>query len=137
MRETLSEREEKVFNAIVDFINLNAYPPTNRELCNLTGLTSTSSVHATLKSLETKGYIKTLKNQRRALSIVSTAADMVEVVRCKECRYYFDNRCNHPSNLVAYRVPDFGEHYVYKDGIKVKPDHYCGYGKRKEGANNG
>lgn len=61
-------------------------------------------------------------------------ADEVTVVRCKKCKYFFDNCCNHPSNLVAYRVPDFGEHYVYKDGIKVKPDHFCGYGERKEGA---
>ena len=79
MREALRESEEKVFNALADFIKLNAYPPTIRELCNLTEITSTCSVHAILKSLETKGYIKTVKNQRRALSIVSTTADMVEV----------------------------------------------------------
>ena len=61
--------------------------------------------------------------------------DEVTVVRCEKCRYFFDNCCNHPSNLVAYRVPDFGEHYVYIDGIKVEPDHFCGYGELKGGAN--
>ena len=64
------------------------------------------------------------------------AADVVEVVRCEKCKYFFDNCCWHPKNSVAYRVPDFGESYVYKDGIEIKPDHFCSYGERRKGAKN-
>lgn len=58
------------------------------------------------------------------------AADVVEVVRCEKCRYFFDDCCNHPKNRVAHKVPDFGKHYVYVAGMKVEPNHFCGYGER-------
>lgn len=58
--------------------------------------------------------------------------DFVLVTRCENCKFYFDDCCNHPKNIVAYNVPDFGEHYVYKDGIKVESDHFCGYAEPKE-----
>lgn len=59
------------------------------------------------------------------------AADVVEVVKCKECKYFFDECCNHEKNRVLHRVPDFGKHYSYVGRIKVEPDHYCGHGERK------
>ena len=61
------------------------------------------------------------------------AEDVVEVVRCKDCKYFFDECCNHEKNRVLHRVPDFGKHYSYAGRIKVEPDHYCSYGERKEG----
>ena len=127
MREALRESEEKVFNALADFIKLNAYPPTIRELCNLTEITSTSSVYAILKSLETKGYIKTAKNQRRALSIVSTTADVVEVVRCKDCEY---------NGKISEDEEDY--YCQNKHGLNgyICDSSYCCNGKRKEGETN-
>ena len=131
MREALRESEEKVFNALADFIKLNAYPPTIRELCNLTEITSTSSVYAILKSLETKGYIKTAKNQRRALSIVSTTADVVEVVRCKDCK-----NCD-----IRYPLKEIGKkavigYFCEFFHLYVGSTDFCSYGVRKEGAEN-
>lgn len=64
-------------------------------------------------------------------------ADVVEVVRCEKCKYFFDECCNHEKNRVLHRVPDFGKHYVYVGRIKVEPDHFCSYGERKEGDGNG
>lgn len=61
----------------------------------------------------------------------SPTVDVVEVVYCENCRYFFDDCCNHPKNIVAYRVPDFGKHYAYAEGIKVEPDHFCGYGEKR------
>ena len=57
---------------------------------------------------------------------------ILKITRCKDCKYFFDDCCNHPENIVAYRVPDFGKHYVYKDGIKVEADHFCSYAEPKE-----
>ena len=42
-------------------------------------------------------------------------ADVVEVVRCKDCTY-----CSEHYNICHYGV-----------GRDVKPDHYCGYGERR------
>lgn len=75
-----------------------------------------------------KELITLLKNQENS--------DMVEVVRCEKCKYFFDECCNNEKNRVAHRVPDFGKHYSYVGGIKVEPYHYCGYGEPKEGENN-
>lgn len=50
--------EEKVFNAIVAYIKEHKYPPSVRELCDLTGLKSTSSVHRHIHKLIKKGKIE-------------------------------------------------------------------------------
>ena len=54
------------------------------------------------------------------------AADVVEVVRCKDCLYskerYGHMECIHG---VSYR------------NTWNKPDFFCSYGERKEGVNNG
>lgn len=56
----------------------------------------------------------------------------VLVTRCENCKYLLEDCCYHPKNTTAYRAPDFGEHYVYKNGIKVEPDHFCGYAEPKK-----
>lgn len=75
-----------------------------------------------------KGILSAIKHVE-----AQPAADVVEVVRCKDCKYFFDECCNHEKNRVLHRVPDFGKHYSYVGRIKVEPDHYCGHGERKEG----
>ena len=60
------------------------------------------------------------------------AVDAAEVTHCKDCRYYFNGACAHPKNLVATKVPDFGEHYVYLSDLVVPENHHCGYGERRD-----
>lgn len=48
--------------------------------------------------------------------------NMVEVVRCKDCKYWQDNNGGYPHEQCAWRgdeTPDY--------------DDYCSYGKRSEG----
>lgn len=52
-----------------------------------------------------------------------SAADVVEVVRCKDCRYLMFSDC-------------YGECKQNHLGI-VRPDDYCSYGERKDGKENG
>ena len=51
--------------------------------------------------------------------------DAVEVVRCRECKHCDPENyhCDHPMGTAA--------------PLKRKPDDFCSYGKRKEGADNG
>ena len=60
--------------------------------------------------------------------------DAVEVVRCKDCKYYCQDEiygeiCRHPEL-------DF-EIECYDHWINTKPEDFCSYGERKEGDDNG
>ena len=48
-------------------------------------------------------------------------ADVVEVVRCKDCR------------LATEDIMIDGWYYCYNDCIPHKPDDFCSYGERKDG----
>lgn len=49
---------QKVYDIIVDYYNKYNYMPTIRELCKLTGLSSTSSVYYHLEKLKEKDLIE-------------------------------------------------------------------------------
>ncbi len=68
--EGLSDKQVKILKYIKDELTLRGYPPSIREICKAVGLSSTSSVHAHLNTLEDKGYIKKGTNKRRALEII-------------------------------------------------------------------
>lgn len=67
----LKERENKLYQAIVDFINQNNYPPTVRELCCITNVKSTNTVHRDIKALKEKGYITYEARTMRTIRVLS------------------------------------------------------------------
>lgn len=62
----LSESQQKVYYYLRSRME-EGLPPTVREICKATGLKSTSSVHAHLKTLEKLGYITRDKGLNRAI----------------------------------------------------------------------
>jgi len=68
--EGLSDKQVKILHYIKDELTLRGYPPSIREICKAVGLSSTSSVHAHLNTLEEKGYVKKGTNKRRALELI-------------------------------------------------------------------
>ena len=63
MKKVLTKSRQK----ILDYLNQAAeedYTPTVREICEATGLSSTSTVHAHLKILEENGYITRSRGHR-------------------------------------------------------------------------
>ena len=64
-----SESREKVMQAIVVFSQENGYSPTVRELSQMTGLASTSSVHAHLKTLAREGRITFEPTKPRTIAV--------------------------------------------------------------------
>ena len=58
MSESLSKRQKAVLESIEKYIKENGYGPTVRDICADLGLSSPSTVHVHLNSLEKKGYIK-------------------------------------------------------------------------------
>ncbi len=60
----LTEKQQQVYNFLVKEMS-QGLPPTVREICNATGIKSTSTVHAILSALEDEGYIiRDAKNSR-------------------------------------------------------------------------
>lgn len=60
--------------------------------------------------------------------------DDVEVVRCKDCKYYYQDKingaiCRHPE--LDYDIE------CYDHWINTNPDDFCSYGERKDGDGNG
>ena len=69
-KEPLTAKQEQIFDFIKEEISTKGYPPSVREICDAVNLSSTSSVHAHLKTLEKKGYIKSVSSKNRAIEIL-------------------------------------------------------------------
>lgn len=63
-----------------------------------------------------------------------TAADVVEVVRCSECRFNVANMEIDPLDDTDYSGRDIVCGRFLTDGMS--PDDYCSYGERKDGADD-
>lgn len=62
------------------------------------------------------------------------AADVAEVVRCKDCKHYR----NYPNGLCyLHTEPKTNARGHSGNAVCVEPDDFCSYGERKEGADNG
>ena len=70
MPEPLSKKQEEVFNFLKNQIRRKGYPPTVREICDAVNLSSTSTVHAHLETLERKGYIRRSPTKNRSIEIL-------------------------------------------------------------------
>ena len=66
----LSAKQQLILDFLKKEIKQNGYPPTVREICNAVGLSSTSTVHAHLESLERKGYIRRSPTKNRSTEIL-------------------------------------------------------------------
>lgn len=65
-KRPLTEKQSLVYNCLVKQLS-TGIPPTVREICNETGIKSTSTVHAILSALEEEGYI--LRDPRNSRAI--------------------------------------------------------------------
>ena len=69
-RKKMTQRQQSVYDGIVNYQKEYGYAPSVRELCVICDLASTSSVHSHLKSLEELGYIRRREDVPRAIAIV-------------------------------------------------------------------
>ncbi len=67
---SLTERQSKIMDAIQQNIAAHGFPPSFREIGELVGLRSTSSVKHQLKALELKGLIRISANKGRAIEVI-------------------------------------------------------------------
>lgn len=72
----ISTRQQAILDYIKQCILQKGYPPSVREICDAVHLKSTSSVHAHLGVLETKGYIRRDPSKPRCIEIVEDSFNL-------------------------------------------------------------
>lgn len=67
--EGITKRQQQVLTCIEEFIAEKGYGPTVREVCNRMGLSSPSTVHVHLRSLEERGLINRDPLKSRSITL--------------------------------------------------------------------
>lgn len=66
----LTNKQQMVYDYLVDRTRKDGYPPSIREICKGVGVKSTSTIHGHLERLEEKGYIKRDGSKNRAIMML-------------------------------------------------------------------
>ena len=73
MAKPLSKRQEQILSCIQEHVQAHGYPPTVREIGQAVNLSSSSTVHAHLKTLEEQGHIQRDAVLTRAIKVMPGA----------------------------------------------------------------
>lgn len=65
----MKPKHQEIYNAVIAYIAAHSYPPTVREICDLVGLKSTSSVYGHLKKMLELGILETDEGVRSPRAI--------------------------------------------------------------------
>ena len=66
----LTDRQQQIWNYLVEYVDRHGYPPTVREIGDHVGLASPSTVHAHLANLERAGLLRRDPTKPRALELI-------------------------------------------------------------------
>ena len=81
MPEGLSDKQQRILEFLVDFIDEKDYPPSIRDIQHGCGVSSTSVVDYNLKRLEEKGYIRREREVSRAIEVLQSGGRRGRTVR--------------------------------------------------------
>jgi repressor LexA len=70
----LTERQQEIWQFLVEYVDGHGYPPTVREIGDAVGLASPSTVHAHLANLERAGFLRRDPTKPRAIELVGRRA---------------------------------------------------------------
>lgn len=66
----LTKKQNEILDIIIKYIEHEGIAPTTREIGELAGLSSTSTVHGYLTRLEERGYITRRKESPRSIRVI-------------------------------------------------------------------
>ena len=66
----LTQRQQEIWDFLVEYVDAHGYPPTVREIGERVGLASPSTVHAHLANLERAGLLRRDPTKPRALELI-------------------------------------------------------------------
>lgn len=70
MKQSLTKMQKDIYEFIKREIRSSGYPPSVREICKAVGLSSSSTVHSHLRSLQSKGMIEMDQSKSRAIRVI-------------------------------------------------------------------
>lgn len=79
-KNRLSRRQEQILFFIRESVESRGFPPSIREIGEAVGLSSSSTVHAHLRSLETKGYLKRNPSKPRSIELLDVNGNRPRLV---------------------------------------------------------
>ena len=71
MKQALTDKQKRVYDFLLRYIDENGYPPTVRDVCAALHYGSTATVQNYLDSLERKGYIERGGQKNRSITITA------------------------------------------------------------------
>lgn len=80
-KDDLTPKQREVLNQLLGFVLENNYPPSIQQLCQLCGVSSTSTIHFHLSALKKKGLIDWNPAEKRAISIREDLRDDYRALR--------------------------------------------------------
>src|ERR1700712_4811980 len=79
MAKTLSNRQKQILSCIQQHVDAHGYPPTVRGIGTAVNLSSSSTVHAHLKTLEEHGHIQRDAVLTRAIKLMPGSGEHRQV----------------------------------------------------------
>ena len=104
MSKPISARQKQILTCIQQHMDVHGYPPTVREIGTAVNLSSSSTVHAHLKSLEEQGHIVRDAVLTRAIKLVAGS----------------DGEDNRPRNRPVIQMPIIGTVAAGKPRLAVE-----------------
>lgn len=66
----MTEKQHEILLIIDEYIKKEGISPTVREICDIAGLKSSSTVHGYIKRLQKQGYIQMIKGSPRSMRVI-------------------------------------------------------------------
>lgn len=79
-KNRLSRRQEQILFFIRESVESRGFPPSIREIGEAVGLSSSSTVHSHLRSLESKGYLKRNPSKPRSIELLDGSSNRPRLV---------------------------------------------------------
>lgn len=80
MGDNLTKRQREILDFVTDFSQKHGYAPSYREIAEKFGLASTATIHAHLRNLKEKGFIKVARNEARSIEVIPVKTDWAEAI---------------------------------------------------------
>ncbi len=96
----LTPKQKEVLEKLLQFLHENNYPPSIQQLCQLCGVSSTSTIHFHLTGLKKKGLIDWNPTSKRAISV---REDLRELFQQRNNSFDIDETPDNPddNNLLS------------------------------------
>ena len=79
----VTPKQREVLEKLLGFLHDNSYPPSIQQLCQLCGVSSTSTIHFHLSALKKKGLIDWNPAEKRAISVREDLRDAYRAMQSK------------------------------------------------------